>query len=949
MNQAKALEEIGKGLAILTYQVSQENLSGQFSKNRISEDLLMPIFSRIFAAPALHNLNTATQNHPYLDLADDTARIGIQVTTQESAVKITKTLEGVVAAKLNQQYDRIIVFLLCDSRPRFTPKTKNKWAAICAGKMTFLPERDIVALPQLLSSIQLLRYSEIVELRDLVAKSIVGEEYVDVVGRVLRVSKANLEYEKRTNRYIPGVFVERRETKQLCRCFCHPILFFQRSIESVKQLNLISWNRFMDRAGLPALPIPDMSAIPASSNLGDIQVASVKARQSFDPLFAVLKEFKENGRESQLAASVPAAKKPFFEENAHELRNGLQSLPYYLNDVIDELKMPEKRIFMMTGRAGQGKTNLLCDLVETFLFKHEIPCAFLSGRQLGLKQGPDLGQTICDHLFEKKVATLDEAALLLSKEAIRSNKPFIVIIDGLNEHRNIALFAQQLEVVVDSMLQFPGIRFLFSCRSEFFDQRFSNFINGHLSSEMFICQSTEGRLEDEERAELVGVYFEFFGVDGTRVADEVRENLTRDMLLLRFFCETYGTRNKAVGYVQPYVRHFYREELFERYLSEKLHTADLFLKTITTTVSPVSTVQSLHRVLEICVEQMISRWEFGNIPTTAIPLELHPALYSLLDEELIIRRDIWSEEESATSVETVNFTFDEFRDYMLAQYLVHRVFPRGQSEFAAIIAKSDPERSQPTEGLKRFLFYAARKKTNGTFYRFYSAQGWYSDVYDREVFNLDARNLTDADKVAITDILKQGDYKAAQIAQRLALRWSAKYWPVLNLGLLLDYIAGAPPESYRTLILGAIGARSYRDETSIAGSFCTFVTEYIIAQNLETEIDVYRDVVRFLIFLLPVESTFVLSSPAYDALLRVITKAPQEVIDLLLEALRYRFDDHKPFVWRLLHEAMLLKPDPRIKTTAESAASANASGDQRLQVEIARTIGDFPSEGGNRQ
>jgi hypothetical protein len=63
-----------------------------------------------------------------------------------------------------------------------------------------------------------------------------------------------------------------------------------------------------------------MSTIPASSNLGDIQIASVKARQSFDPLFAVLKEYKEHGRESQQAASVPTAKKPFFEENFHELR-----------------------------------------------------------------------------------------------------------------------------------------------------------------------------------------------------------------------------------------------------------------------------------------------------------------------------------------------------------------------------------------------------------------------------------------------------------------------------------------------------------------------------------------------------------------------------------------------------------------------------------------------------
>ena len=116
---------------------------------------------------------------------------------------------------------------------------------------------------------------------------------------------------------------------------------------------------------------------------------------------------------------------------------------------------------MLTGRAGQGKTNLLCDLVENFLFKHEIPCAFISGRELGLKQDADLGRTVSEHLFGGKIRTIDEGWELLSREATRLRKPFVLIIDGLNEHWNIQLFAQQLEMIVDGMLQYPGLRCLF--------------------------------------------------------------------------------------------------------------------------------------------------------------------------------------------------------------------------------------------------------------------------------------------------------------------------------------------------------------------------------------------------------------------------------------------------------------------------------------------------------
>ena len=363
----------------------------------------------------------------------------------------------------------------------------------------------------------------------------------------------------------------------------------------------------MDRAGLDPLPLPDLGSLSYERTLSGVQNASSEASRSFGGLFAALKRYKDGARSRSLAATVPASKKAFYEENSHVLVNELQSIPYYLNPVIDELNLPEKRIFFLTGRAGQGKTNLLCDLVEKFLTKHEIPCVFLSARELGLKQSNDLAQTICDHLFSKKIATLEEGIDLLSKEALRLNKPFILVIDGLNEHHDISLFAQQLETVVDSLLQHPGVKCLFSCRSEFFEQRFTALINGHLRPEIFVCSSTERRLEEEEKSELVDIYFEFFSVDRNRVAKEVREVLTNDMLLLRFFCEVYGARDKEADYVQPDVQHFYREELFQRYLEQKLHTAEIFLQSVTTTFGLESPTSKLLRVLEICADQMITQ------------------------------------------------------------------------------------------------------------------------------------------------------------------------------------------------------------------------------------------------------------------------------------------------------------------------------------------------------
>ncbi|MGB6945371.1 MAG: SMEK domain-containing protein, partial [Bryobacteraceae bacterium] len=70
MNRQQALDEIAKSLGVLAHQVQQENLSGMYSKNRLIEDVFLPLFRILFSSPDLKNINTTGSNTAHLDLAN---------------------------------------------------------------------------------------------------------------------------------------------------------------------------------------------------------------------------------------------------------------------------------------------------------------------------------------------------------------------------------------------------------------------------------------------------------------------------------------------------------------------------------------------------------------------------------------------------------------------------------------------------------------------------------------------------------------------------------------------------------------------------------------------------------------------------------------------------------------------------------------------------------------
>jgi len=911
MTNQDMLEEISHALALLALQTAAENQAGLFSKNRLVEDLMLPLFRVVFGAPDLRNANEGLNNFPYVDLIGEKSRCAIQVTTERSAAKVTATLSGFLDAQMYEHYDRLIVFVLSMAPLKFQKATRDAWSKICLGKLDFDASRDILSPIALFPMIQSLPQDALEAVYRVIAKSVIGKQFVDVEAQLENISRRALEYEKSTGKYIPDVFIETSETKQLARIFCHPALFFKRQMESFPTKGIVYWNEFLAKVGLEPLPVPDRSLLVGDDTLAGTIKNALIIPTIFADIIKVAKFYGEGGRSTIPSEQILPNSRAFYEQNAWSLTNDLGfGFKYRLEEFAEGAAAAGKQICLLTGSAGQGKTNFVCDLVDTFILRHGIPAAYVSVRRLALQQGASLGNRLTSLLFDQKVTSFQECASLLSEAAVRTGKPFVLILDGLNEHPNGPHFAIELEAFLHEFLAFPMLRILMTCRSEFFEQRFSNLKNSAFAEKLIEHRIFGRNFDAEEQDDLISAYFNFFHVQSHLVSQDVVKRLEDDVLLLRFFCEAYGARGKEDVYKQPRVTGIYRDEIFEIYLNRKLSAID---EAAAMEGSPASAqrgrTKAVKAVLTRCMAFMLEKWQFGNIPVKVIPEELTPALEALLQEELIIRRDApASSGFFSPSDETLNFTFDEFRDFLLAQYLVLDVFASDRAAFEGFVTRTTPSDSPTAEGLKRFLFYIGRKHGDAGFKSFYLQHPWYSDVYQEEVFNLPSALLDADDEKEISKLLLRCDYRAKRTAVELALNWDAEGFPRLNLGLLLDVVAQGDEKLYQCLIQEPFSTKRYESNGVSVEAFATFVETHVLP-SFDFKVSSSEHVLfRFLTFLLPVDTTYNLDSPASRILRKAADINADYISGVLLDSLNLPITSHIPYVWRLLTQIEKIRP-----------------------------------------
>lgn len=330
------------------------------------------------------------------------------------------------------------------------------------------------------------------------------------------------------------------------------------------------------------------------------------------------------------------------------LETGLLSVESYL-----------KSTLVIIDRAGGGKTNLICHLVQALSAKQ--PVILLFGKE-HFDESNGLVKALDDILNQLFSTRADESVRQLNQLLQQEAQYLTVFIDGINENRHLA----ELDTSIALFLNWARshrIRIVLTCRDiywGFFD--FERW--GHNVSQVFREQLNQFSSSEYEFA--LPLYLEHYNID-CRLADVAKE-ACHHPLLLRFFCEAYGSiEGETVSLGE--VRDIRLKELFDIYILRKTEqirrgmghrNSDLVFRYLSNLVwflfTNLTTVISSAELEEITGEADTS---------TQDSLYLH-----LLDEDIII------EEQPGEEIQTrrVTFVYEEFMEYLLALSIVK--FPK---------------------------------------------------------------------------------------------------------------------------------------------------------------------------------------------------------------------------------------------------------------------------------
>ena len=142
MKHSELINQFREEIAKLALEVESSVAMGHFDINKICEDVICGLFRELYGFGNLRNLNgDEKQNFPGIDLADDEARVAIQVTSDKSLEKIKDTLKTVAGHGLQERYDRFIIYNLTKKQGTYS---ETAISAAAGDSLRFDSRSDIL-------------------------------------------------------------------------------------------------------------------------------------------------------------------------------------------------------------------------------------------------------------------------------------------------------------------------------------------------------------------------------------------------------------------------------------------------------------------------------------------------------------------------------------------------------------------------------------------------------------------------------------------------------------------------------------------------------------------------------------------------------------------------------------------------------------------------------------
>ena len=588
-------------------------------------------------------------------------------------------------------------------------------------------------------------------------------------------TKYQIEKQKRSGKYIPKTFIETNELKDHLRYFAAPFIFIDKVYEEIRKMQFNHLNRKLKLR---------KSDSKFDFNITDFPIDEIK--QSCDK-FNSLVEFIND--------KYTVLEKMGYNEAWATSRKVKRKL--------DDLEFMLTKIIIIKDNAGQGKTNLLCDFAETVLLKRDIPSLFFTGYEMDAN---DIFTSIVKRLFPDKNYTFNDVFSRIENYCEDNDTLFLLLIDGLNENSNPQVFSQQLEQFVTEVLKYNHIKIILSCRTEYYKNNFDNLSNATFKDLLMSVDNLNRRLERNQKRRLYETYLSYFKITITDISKDVYEQLVDNFLLLRIFSEAYQGQNI------PHLYHIYKDELFQKYYDTE---CDAINQRLSNNEFPNKV--NIANFFKLMIQYMIEHNCYENVPLDVILCKepQNKDLYiRFLDENILVRKDLDKQDGVFGNRELVNFTFDEFRDFLITDYLLREVYPQNSQDFENFLNNIDAK-SRIKEGCISFLFSMERKMNNQSLSDVIRKQAWYQDVFPYYIFDIQDSYVTETDKIQLKQVFLNSTKITKQITLSLAYqRWDEELFPNLNIKLLFEILNKLTDEQFKNVYsIYPIQGHSYYDDS----------------------------------------------------------------------------------------------------------------------------------------
>jgi hypothetical protein len=612
-----------------------------------------------------------------------------------------------------------------------------------------------------------------------------------------------LASEKNSKKYIPDIFVEIGDVKDEARLFCHPELFLRKLVDEARRLDLFDLNRFLTKVGLPRVAV-NVSDVGSYETIGTDVVA---IRGALGELSASLSKLMRKDI-ADFRGLVPVDKRHIFDEVDWRIGDTAGAL---LGDemapLFRKLDGASARVLAIVSKAGQGKTNFVCNLAEHCLAKRGIPCAYFTGKELCTVGRKQLQGFLARSVYgEGYPGNFEDLLDDIDREARRQGTAGIILIDAINEHPDLLVFSQEIEELIEKCLRHPRIRVILTCRSEYFDARFGNLKKSSFADRLVIQREIQQRMAKEHRRRMVQGYFHFFNLDVPWMTDHARRQFGEDPFLLRMFCEAYG--NPAAERVRKMgrLRNIRRDALFREYFKQKLGA--LKESAGQKTGFLLGNSHPYQEVIRKAIRWMVDNGKYADVPLTFFKQKELGILSGLVDEDILVRRDL-TPDSVIGSTEVLNFTFDACRDFLLSDYLLNVLAKEDRQRFEKLVMELTDPKQTVAEGLQQYLFYASRYLADPPTTTFMKSQQWYETVFITSVFDLDEEAITEQDADRLKGFCLNGHQMATRIVVDLLVRYDPRQYPNANILTLFEMFDSMDPVRFKELCGRTFGARDY--------------------------------------------------------------------------------------------------------------------------------------------